>query len=53
MERSGRTRRGLEFPLLPTWSDAARVLTSAETTAVTPSGPIFGLAVSQGEERTC
>ena len=33
--------------------DAARVLTSAETTAVTPSGPIFGLAVSQGEERTC
>ena len=26
---------------LPTWSDAARVLTSAEAPAVTPSGPIF------------
>ena len=44
---------GLESPSLPTWSDAARVLASAETPAVTPSGPIFGLAVSQEEERTC
>ena len=47
----GRARHGLESPSLPTWSDAARVLTSAETLAVTPSGPIFGLAVSQGEEK--
>ena len=33
-------------------SDAARMLTSAETCAVTPSGPIVGLAMPQGEERS-
>ena len=53
VERPGRTRRGLESPSLPTWSDATRVLASAETPAVTPSGPIFGLAASQGKETTC
>ena len=35
------------------WSDAARVLMSAETPAVTPSGPIFDLSMLQGEERAC
>ena len=34
-------------------SDAARMLASAETCAVTPSGPIVGFAMSQGEERSC
>ena len=34
-------------------SDAARMLTSTETCAVTPYGPIFGLAMSQGEQTAC
>ena len=32
---------------------SARVLMSAETPAVTSSGPIFDLAMSQGEEKLC
>lgn len=35
------------------WSDAARVLMSAEMTAAMPTGPIFGPAISQREERAC
>ena len=35
------------------WSDAACVVMSAEMPAVTPSGPILGLAMSRGEERVC
>ena len=35
------------------WSDAARVLKSAEMHAVMPSVPIFGLAMSVGEENIC
>ena len=35
------------------WSDAARVLMSAEMTVAMPTGPILGLAISQREERAC
>lgn len=53
LERPERAPRGLESPPAPTRPDAARALTGTDAPAGTPSGPIAGLAVSQGQDRTC